>query len=225
MGDLTFMALSVTPAEFFRRTCMPGIAGVTRGALSEDDSERVLKRAFDESLEDLPGDTADLLWQPKVAAQALHSFYRLWKPVPVDRAMTDEQVRAHCATVPAASHAPSDLLSADVTLRHLPELHGMAKSMSSGDPLIKGIEEAARRFIECRDRLQPSDVAAIQRHAGLWRLYIDRIIDHQDVSRLADERALLYRCAGRARAAAAGLALASVTALPPIHEPNPPANS
>ena len=228
------MAFSVTPAEFFTALHASGIAGVTRDELSEADSERVLKRVFDESLEDLPGDTADLHWQPQVAAQALHSFYRLCQAL-VDRAMTDEQVTALCATVPAPSHAPGDLLSADVTLRHLPELHGMAKSMSSGDPLVEGIEEAARRFPLSSVGIalqEPPDVSAIQRHAGIWRLYIDRIIDRQDVSRLADERvqlavtdALGEHALQFAPKLAAGLALASVPALPPLHEPNPPANS
>ena len=66
----------------------------------------------------------------------------------------------------------------------------MAKSMSSGDPLVSGLEDAARRFplsgvgIALEEPLP--DVSALKRHPGLWRLLIDRVIERQDVSRLAD---------------------------------------
>ena len=228
------MTLSISPADFFTALHASGIAGVTREALSGADGERVLKRVFDEAIEDLPGDATELPWQPQVAAEALQYFYRLCQAL-VDRAMTDEQVTALCATVPAPSNAPGDVLAADLTLRHLPELYGMAKSMSSGDPLVKGIEEAARRFplssvgIALKEPLP--DISALQRHAGLWQLYIDRVIERQDVSRLADEHvrlavadALGEHARQLAPKLAAALALASVPSLTP-HEPNPPAIS
>lgn|GEM_PF-2306480 len=229
------MLLPISPAEFFNALLTSGFAGVARGALSGADGERVMKRVFDELLEDFRGDAKELPWQPQVAAEALQYFYRLCQAL-VDRAMTDEQVRALCAAVPAPSNAPSDVLAADLTLRHLPELYGMAKSMSSGDPLVSGIEEAARRFplssvgIALKGPLP--EVVALQRHAGLWRLYIDRVIERQDVSRLVDEHvrlavadALGEHALQLAPKLAAALALASVPSLPPLHEPNPSAFS
>jgi len=222
------MPLSVAPAEFFTALHASGIAGVTRDLLSGADGDQALRHAFEEALEDFPGDVAGLEWQPLAASEALRFFYRLCQAL-VDRAMTDEQVTALCAGLPDVPGTPGEILAVDLTLRHLPELHGLAKSMSSGDPLVAEIEAAARRFplssvgIALEEPL--SDFSVLQHHAGLWRLYIDRVIERQDVSRLADEAvrlavvdALGEHALKLAPKLAARLALTSPPALPIAHD-------
>ncbi|MBK8037502.1 MAG: hypothetical protein IPK22_10255 [Verrucomicrobiaceae bacterium] len=183
------MALSVSPAEFFSALLATGTANVAREELVGATADRVLRRAFDEALEDFSGSVDGVEWRPQAADEALRYVYRLCQAL-VDRAMTDEQVTALCAALPAVGDSPGELLAVDLALRHLPELHRMAKSMSSGDPLVSGLEAAARRYplsgigIALEEPLP--DVAALKRHPGLWRLFIDRVIERQDVSRLAD---------------------------------------
>lgn len=184
------MPLVLSPAEFFSALLATGTACVSREVLAGAAGDRLLRRAFDEALEDFPGDATGLEWHPEAAAEALRYFYRLCQAL-VDRAMTDEEVTALCAALPLPPNTAGEFLAVDLSLRHLRELHAMAKSMSSGDPLVTGIEAAARHFPLSGVGIvleQPlPDVSPLQRHSGLWQLYIDRIIERQDTSRLADE--------------------------------------
>lgn len=218
------MALSVSPAEFFSALLAMGMANVAREELAGAAADRVLRRAFDEALDEFPGSVEGIEWQSQAAEEALRYVYRLCQAL-VDRAMTDEQVTALCAALPALVDSPGELLAVDLALRHLPELHHMAKSMSSGDPLVSGLEAAARRFplsgvgIALEEPLP--GVATLKRHPGLWRLFIDRVIERQDVSRLADPavRAAVADALGEhalrlAPKLAARLALSSPPALP-----------
>lgn len=183
------MATSDSPAEFFTSLHSSGIASVTREKWKGEVDGRVLQQAFEEGMEDFPGDVAGLEWPESKASDSLQFFYRLCQAL-VDRAMTDEEVTLLCAELPPVPSTPGEILAVDLPLRHLPELHGMAKSMSSGDPLVTGIEAAARRFplssvgIALEEPLP--HLSMLQHNSGLWRLYIDRVIERQDVSRLAD---------------------------------------
>jgi hypothetical protein len=188
------MAFTLSPVEFFTALHGSGIATVTREDLAGSEGETTMLRVFEETQEDLVGDLADLKWEPQTAVEALRYFYRICQAL-VDRAMSDEEVTSLSSALPAVPSTAGEILAADMTLRHLPDLHAMAKSMSSGDPLVTGISQAAQRFplssvgIPLEDPLP--DGSPLQRHAGLWRLYIDRIIERQDVSRLGDERVRL----------------------------------
>lgn len=186
------MPVTVSIAEFFSSLHVAGQAGVTRELLADPDPARtasLLSRAFRGLCDDLPGGVqVDLEWHPKAAVNALHYIYRLCQAL-VDRAMTEEDVNRICAALPLLPSSPGEALSQDLVLRHLPELHAMARSMSDSDPLVSGIEAAAKQFplSSVGIALQESpDLMPLRRHAGLWQLYIDRIIERQDASRLHD---------------------------------------
>ncbi len=186
------MPASISTIEFFSALQVAGQAGVTREALEVSDSAQtgaLLLRAFHDACDDMPGGMkVEMEWHPEAAVNALHYLYRLCQAL-VDRAMPDEQVGGMCAAMPMAPSSPGEALSLDVALRHLPELHAMARSMSGSDPLVAGIEQAAKRFPLSSVGIalkEPPDFMPLRRHAGLWQLYIDRIIERQDASRLND---------------------------------------
>jgi hypothetical protein len=191
------MPVTVSIAEFFSALHVSGQAGVTRESLADADPAQtisLLSRAFQDACDDLPGGPkVDLEWHPAAAVNALHYIYRLCQAL-VDRAMPEEQVGGICAAMPMAASSPGEMFSQDLVLRHLPELHSMARSMSDSDPLVSGIEAAAKRFPLSSVGItlkEPPDLMALRRHDSLWRLYLDRIIDRQDASRLDDAHTAL----------------------------------
>ncbi len=156
------------------------------------ESESTLQAAFQSTLQELPTvDLSGLALVPAIALTSAAWFYRASLAL-ADRAMPEEQVKNWAAALPAAPTTPSEVLSADLTLRHLPELHALALSMSPDDPLVAGLESAARRFplsgagVPLSEPLP--DLALLHRHAALWRLYLDRVIERQDTSRLWDSQ-------------------------------------
>lgn len=187
------MPVTVSIAEFFSSLHVAGQAGVTRELLADPDpahTSALLNRAFQDICDDLPGGIqVDLEWHPKAAVHALHYIYRLCQAL-VDRSMTEEDVSRICAAWPLPPSSPGEALSQDLALRHLPELHSMARSMSGSDPLVFGIETAAKLFPLSSIGIplqEAPDLTPLRRHDGLWQLYIDRIIERQDTSRLDDE--------------------------------------
>ncbi|MEQ1748679.1 MAG: hypothetical protein ABL974_04615 [Prosthecobacter sp.] len=156
------------------------------------ESESTLQAAFQSTLQELPTvDLSGLALVPEIALASAAWFYRASLAL-ADRAMPEEQVKSWAAALPAAPTTPSEVLSADITLRHLPELYALALSMSPEDPLVADLETAARRFplsgigIPLSEPLP--DLSLLHRHPGLWRLYFDRVIERQDNSRLRDSQ-------------------------------------
>lgn len=156
------------------------------------DAQRLLAEAFHTTLQEVPAvDVSELEFIPDMALASAAWFYRACLTL-TDRAMEEDQVKGWLATLPAEASTPSEVLSADLVLRHLPELHALARSMSPDDPLVDGLEKAARRFplsgvgIALTEPLP--DLVLLHRHPGLWRLYLDRVIERQDTSRLRDSQ-------------------------------------
>jgi hypothetical protein len=155
-------------------------------------SMRTFQAAFESALQEMPTvDVSGLVLVPEIAMASAVWFYRACLAL-ADRAMSEEQVKSWAANLPVAPATPSEVLSADLTLRHLPELHAQARSMSPDDPLVMGLESAARRFplsgvgVPLAEPLP--DLTLLHRHPGLWRLYLDRVIERQDTSRLRDSQ-------------------------------------
>lgn len=178
-------------ADFATALFASGQAAVQRDAdlmAHEDEAARQLAAVFATVVEDLPGaDAAALVFSREAALPAMRFVYRLCLTL-ADRAMTDAQVRAVCTVMPMQPVTADELLSADLALRHLPEIHRMARSLSDSDPLIQELELVARRFPLSSVGIalkEPPDLALVQRSDSLWRLYLDRVLERQDVSRLA----------------------------------------
>lgn len=82
---------------------------------------------------------------------------------------------------------PAVAWSADLTLRFLPDLIALARGISVGDPLVDGLERLA-----CEWPLSSVGVAGLAvldpapflAHPSLRRLYVDRILERRDRSRL-----------------------------------------
>lgn len=178
-------------ADFATALFASGQAAVQRDAdlmTHEDEAERQLAAVFATVVEDLPGtDAASLVFSREAALPAMRFVYHLCLTL-ADRAMTEAQVRAVCTVMPMQPMTAGELLSADLALRHLPEIHRMARSLSDSDPLIQELELVARRFPLSSVGIalkEPPDLALVQRSDSLWRLYLDRVLERQDVSRLA----------------------------------------
>lgn len=178
-------------AEFATALFASGQAAVQRDMdlmAHEDAAARQLEGVFATTVDELPGaEASSLVFCREAALSALRFVYRLCLTL-ADRAMTEAEVRAVCTLMPQQPVTADELLSADLALRHLPEIHRMARSMSDSDPLIQELELVARRFPLSSVGIalkEPPDLAPLQRHDSLWRLYLDRVLERQDVSRLA----------------------------------------
>jgi hypothetical protein len=78
------------------------------------------------------------------------------------------------------------LFSADLTLRYLPEVHRLARTLAPGDPLLAALQAMAEAqplsgagIPPAEDGTRTPDAAAwsaMRAHPGLWRLFIDRVI-------------------------------------------------
>jgi hypothetical protein len=151
----------------------------------------LLQEAFAARLDDLAdlGTDRALPFKPDLALDVLRCLYRICHAL-VDRALPAGEVEAIFADMPPAPVDVGDILSADVALRHLPTIHRWAKSLSADDPLVAGLSAIGLRFplssVGMGPLPLPLDLAPLKRHPCLWRLYIDRVIERQDESRLPD---------------------------------------
>ncbi len=196
VGRVVFWMSDLAPlSEFLASLFASGEVVVARAhdlGAEKQAGEMQLAEAFRVTQQDVPAvDVSGLVFAPEVAHACAAWFYRACLAL-TDRAMEVEQVQSLLGALPREATTPSEVLSADLTLRHLPELHALARSMSPDDPLVAGLEKAARRFplsgvgIALSEPLP--DLALLHRHPGLWRLYLDRVIERQDTSRLRDSQ-------------------------------------
>lgn len=106
-----------------------------------------------------------------------------------------------CRDVPAAeiarvlktpcpqARSPEVEWSADILLRHLPEVYRHARHLSPGDPLLTELTSLGREWPLSSVGLPgvgPVDAAPLLSHPVLARLYVDRVIKRSDLSRLSD---------------------------------------
>jgi hypothetical protein len=87
----------------------------------------------------------------------------------------------------------SSIFGVDLLLRHLPELWKLADDLLDDDPLIDELKRLAAAWplssVGMPDVAEP-DLDPIFAHAGLRQLYIDRVLQRRDRSRLSDPRVL-----------------------------------
>lgn len=105
----------------------------------------------------------------------------------IDVAMLARRFAVVCPPAPAASRH----YSVDVVFRLLPDLWGLARAVSERDPLMNHLRTLATAWPLSSvgvPNLVGCDVSVIRGHAGLLRMYADRVIAWQDVSRLDDPR-------------------------------------
>ena len=88
-----------------------------------------------------------------------------------------------------AKPSPEVCYSADLSLRYLPDLLALARGIAADDPLVAGLAGLARDWplssVGAKD-VGVVDASAFISHPSLRQLYVDRIIERGDASRLDD---------------------------------------
>src|SRR5262245_56399356 len=125
-----------------------------------------------------------------IANAAAQTLYRLCQCL-VYRELMPDQALAQGDRLPDAPRTASAHYSADLTLRFLPDAWRLAKEAAEGDPLVTTIRELAARWplssVGIPDFPAPA-IDDIAEHPALLALYVDRIIERRDRSRLNDPR-------------------------------------
>jgi hypothetical protein len=133
---------------------------------------------------DIAGAAPDLA--PGVTAWAARMLYRACQ-FQVYRDVDADDVRRGLAMPCPAKPSPSVCYSADLALRHLPDVWSLARGIAREDPLVEALVAIARAWplssVGIPD-LGKVDVSAFIHHPALRRLYADRIIARGDSSRL-----------------------------------------
>lgn len=109
----------------------------------------------------------------------------------VCRDIDAEQIDAICTAPCPEKHSPETDWSADLTLRHLPKLFQLARHLSQADPLVQNLKQIAAAWPLSSvgiPGLENLPIESFIEHPALRRLYADRIVAAEDVSRLNDPR-------------------------------------
>jgi len=125
-----------------------------------------------------------------IAGAAAQTLYRLCQCL-VYRELLPDQALAQGDRLPDAPRTASAHYSADLVLRFLPDAWRLAKEAAEGDPLVKTIRDLAARWplssVGIPDLPAPA-IDGIAEHPALVALYVDRVIERRDRSRLNDPR-------------------------------------
>jgi hypothetical protein len=103
----------------------------------------------------------------------------------------EEIARAFATPCPAA-RSPSVDYSVDLFFRYLPDVFAWVRRLAANDPLVAALEKLAAEWPLSSVGIVGIAAASIDAfigHAGLRRLYADRIIARNDSARLVDQRA------------------------------------
>ena len=121
---------------------------------------------------------------PAAAEWAAQLVYRAIQLV-VLRDLDETVVQQELADFPAPAEAAA-VYSADLMLRHLPDLLALAKGLAPGDALVARLRELGRQwpfsFVSTEIGL-PEAQAVVLADASLRTAYIDRIIAARDLDR------------------------------------------
>lgn len=155
------------------------------------DAELAL-RAWDQTVRtDWPG-TAPAL-EVEVALCTANVLYRACQLL-VYRDSPAELVQQAFAAPLARRRDARTAYAVDLTLRFLPSLFGMARAASPGDPLTAALLELGGQWPLSSvgmPGVEPGAIDAILADPGLRQVYVDRIIERGDASRLNDPRVAL----------------------------------
>lgn len=95
---------------------------------------------------------------------------------------------------PNASDA-SEQYSADLCLHFLPDLVRLARAAATSDPLVTCLLELGARWplssvgisgVQLNDAAGQARLQSLAKHPAAWRLYVDRVLQTSDASRLSD---------------------------------------
>jgi hypothetical protein len=129
-------------------------------------------------------------FEPQLALWGAEQFFRacqfaVYRDVPAE--VIDVILTLPC---PAAD-AAAQYYHIDLTFRFLPDLARLARTASANDPLCERLHEWANRWPLSSvgiPGVEPDAADRAWEHAGLLRLYVDRVVALRDTSRLIDPR-------------------------------------
>ena len=124
------------------------------------------------------------------AVWAARLLYQLCQFV-VCRDIGSQTIAKVCAVPCPAPRSPETDWSVDLTLRHLPRVFQLARHLSHADPLLEQLRLVARAWplssVGIPD-LKDFRLDSFLPHPALRRLYLDRIMLSDDVSRLENDQ-------------------------------------
>jgi hypothetical protein len=151
------------------------------------DLESLIRRLDDESRLELAFTPPELSIDAAVwALEFIENACRFLVYRELDETIIADRLRANCPVRRAVSRT----YSVDLLLRYLPDVTRMAKGVGENDPLVKHLQQAAADWplssvgtavIAC----DSEELELILADPSLCQLYVDRIIQRTDLSRLA----------------------------------------
>jgi len=129
-------------------------------------------------------------FSPEAALWAARLVYHLCQ-FTVCRDIGAEQIGAVCREACPVARSPETDWSADLTLRHLPKLFQLARHLSEGDPLVQELKQIASAWPLSSvgiAGLEDLSLKSFIEHPALRRVYVDRLVAAEDISRLNDSR-------------------------------------
>ena len=175
---------------FIKSLLTDGRAIVSASPLdSKNEGILPLLLTIDETCRAESGDDAPA-FSETAARWSARMFYQLCQFV-VCRDIGEEKIAEACAVAcPGARESETDW-SVDLIFHNLPGLYQLARHLSNSDPLVQQIKRLGQTWplssVGMPD-LNELQLGSFIGHAQLRRLYADRIIAANDVSRLGDSR-------------------------------------
>lgn len=163
---------------------LPAAASEEDGAVAAD----VLKEAEAHHRLSLPGEPP--LWDPAVGGWAARILLDACRAL-VHREVEASEVTRLLTEAPPGPWTPSTHYSVDVLFRALPDVLRLARGISHDDPLTLLLLDLARSWPLSSvgvPQLGRLDVSGFIEDRSLRRTYAQRIVQHNDIDRLEDER-------------------------------------
>jgi hypothetical protein len=186
----TAPAMSSDLGAFVRSLMTEGHAVVSAHPLGTDGDDAIAALAQLDSLSrnELALDAPEFSLPASLWAARL--FYQLCQ-FAVCRDIGEECIAAACESPCPETRTPGTEWSADLTIRHLPNLFRFARHLSNADPLVNQMRLIATAWplssvgVPGLGQVQIDSFIA---HPALRRLYADRILAAGDIIRLGDSR-------------------------------------
>jgi hypothetical protein len=119
------------------------------------------------------------------AAQLLHHSCQFLVCRDLDETVINQAFQEPCPL----PRSPATDYSADLSFQYLPDLIGMTRQVAAGDPLLQRLLVLAREWPLSSvgvPGLESLDIQSFISDPCLRQLYVDRIIAHEDLSRLGE---------------------------------------
>jgi hypothetical protein len=153
------------------------------------DTMELLQTYYQEDRLHLPGNPP--AFSEDAALWAAEYLYRAVQ-LTVVRELGEEKIKRLLPPFFGHAHAGA-IYSADLCLRHLPNLFKLAKGLSPDDPLVRHLRHIGKKWpfssVGMRLNTPPEDEAVLA-DPSLRIAYVDRIIEQKDFDRLKNHPAL-----------------------------------